>query len=178
MSFDSLGLAEPLLRAVHEQGYTVPTPIQAQAIPAVLSGGDLLAGDEAVSGGIVWRAAAAQCAGRAVGIGCGAKNTGVGNGIVEYGKAILRPEADGTVTLFHSWTEMGQGCHTALQQIACQELSLDASKVRVVVDTMRELDTGQTTASRSTVLGGRAIIEAAMKLIEGTARSMGVDVTN
>ncbi|CAG1018612.1 partial ATP-dependent RNA helicase RhlE, partial [Burkholderiaceae bacterium] len=35
MSFDSLGLAEPLLRAVHEQGYTVPTPIQLQAIPAV-----------------------------------------------------------------------------------------------------------------------------------------------
>ena len=33
MSFDSLGLAEPLLRAVHEQGYDTPTPIQAQAIP-------------------------------------------------------------------------------------------------------------------------------------------------
>jgi len=106
----------------------------------------------------------AKKAGRAVGIGSGAKNTGVGNGIVEYGKAILRPEADGTVTLFHSWTEMGQGCHTALQQIACEELGLDATKVRIVVDTVRELDTGQTTASRSTVLGGRAIIEAAKRL--------------
>jgi ATP-dependent RNA helicase RhlE len=50
MSFDSLGLAEPLLRAVHEQGYTVPTPIQAQAIPAVLSGGDLLAGAQTGTG--------------------------------------------------------------------------------------------------------------------------------
>jgi len=101
---------------------------------------------------------------RFAGIACGVKNTGIGNGLTEYGKAILRPEADGTVTLFHSWTEMGQGCHTALQQIACEELGLTTDGVRVVVDTMRELDTGQTTASRSTVLGGRAIIEAAKKL--------------
>ena len=36
MTFDSLGLAEPLLRAVHEAGYDTPTPIQSQAIPAVL----------------------------------------------------------------------------------------------------------------------------------------------
>ncbi len=50
MSFDSLGLAEPLLRAVHELGYTAPTPIQAQAIPAVLSGGDLLAGAQTGTG--------------------------------------------------------------------------------------------------------------------------------
>jgi len=50
MSFDTLGLSEPLLRAVHEQGYTVPTPIQAQAIPAVLSGGDLLAGAQTGTG--------------------------------------------------------------------------------------------------------------------------------
>ncbi len=50
MSFDSLGLAEPLLRAVHELGYSTPTPIQAQAIPAVLSGGDLLAGAQTGTG--------------------------------------------------------------------------------------------------------------------------------
>jgi ATP-dependent RNA helicase RhlE len=50
MSFDSLGLAEPLLRAVQELGYTAPTPIQAQAIPAVLSGGDLLAGAQTGTG--------------------------------------------------------------------------------------------------------------------------------
>src|ERR1700754_1692261 len=50
MSFDTLGLAEPLLRAVHEQGYTTPTPIQAQAIPAVLSGGDLMGGAQTGTG--------------------------------------------------------------------------------------------------------------------------------
>ena len=102
---------------------------------------------------------------RCAGIACGVKNSGVGNGLTEYGKAILRPEADGTVTLFHSWTEMGQGCHTALQQIACEELGLPADRLRVVVDTVRDIDTGQCTASRSTVLGGRAIIEAAQKLM-------------
>ena len=50
MSFESLGLAESLLRAVHEQGYTTPTPIQAQAIPAVLSGGDVMGGAQTGTG--------------------------------------------------------------------------------------------------------------------------------
>ncbi|RFU46962.1 DEAD/DEAH box helicase [Paraburkholderia sp. DHOC27] len=50
MSFDSLGLSEPLVRAVHELGYTSPTPIQLQAIPAVLNGGDLLAGAQTGTG--------------------------------------------------------------------------------------------------------------------------------
>ena len=50
MSFESLGLIEPLLRAVQETGYTSPTPIQAQAIPAVLTGGDLLAGAQTGTG--------------------------------------------------------------------------------------------------------------------------------
>src|SRR4051812_33088233 len=50
MSFDSLGLSGALLRAVADQGYTVPTPIQAQAIPAVLAGGDLLAGAQTGTG--------------------------------------------------------------------------------------------------------------------------------
>jgi ATP-dependent RNA helicase RhlE len=40
--FASLGLAEPLLRAVAQEGYTVPTPIQAQTIPYVMQGRDLL----------------------------------------------------------------------------------------------------------------------------------------
>jgi ATP-dependent RNA helicase RhlE len=50
MKFTDLGLAEPLLRAVHEQGYEIPTPIQVQAIPAVLKGGDLLAGAQTGTG--------------------------------------------------------------------------------------------------------------------------------
>ena len=50
MKFTELGLAETLLRAVREQGYDTPTPIQAQAIPAVLAGGDLMAGAQTGTG--------------------------------------------------------------------------------------------------------------------------------
>ena len=42
LAFPGLGLVEPLLRAVREEGYTSPTPIQAQAIPHLLDGRDLL----------------------------------------------------------------------------------------------------------------------------------------
>ena len=50
MSFQELGLSEAIVRAVTEQGYTTPTPIQKQAIPAVLAGGDLLAGAQTGTG--------------------------------------------------------------------------------------------------------------------------------
>jgi ATP-dependent RNA helicase RhlE len=50
MSFNELGLSEAIVRAVTEQGYSTPTPIQKQAIPAVLAGGDLLAGAQTGTG--------------------------------------------------------------------------------------------------------------------------------
>jgi ATP-dependent RNA helicase RhlE len=50
VNFASLGLAEPLMRAIADAGYTTPTPIQAQAIPLVLAGGDLLAGAQTGTG--------------------------------------------------------------------------------------------------------------------------------
>jgi ATP-dependent RNA helicase RhlE len=50
MSFASLGLSDALVRAVTEVGYTQPTPIQMQAIPAVLAGHDLLAGAQTGTG--------------------------------------------------------------------------------------------------------------------------------
>jgi len=48
--FASLGLAEPILRAIADAGYATPTPIQAQAIPQVLAGGDLLAAAQTGTG--------------------------------------------------------------------------------------------------------------------------------
>ncbi|VFR85199.1 ATP-dependent RNA helicase RhlE [plant metagenome] len=50
ITFADLALAEPLLRAINEAGYTSPTPIQAQAIPQVLEGGDLLAAAQTGTG--------------------------------------------------------------------------------------------------------------------------------
>ena len=50
MTFDELNLAPAILKAVRELGYENPTPIQAQAIPAVLAGQDLLAGAQTGTG--------------------------------------------------------------------------------------------------------------------------------
>jgi ATP-dependent RNA helicase RhlE len=50
MKFEELNLAPAILKAVLEQGYETPTPIQAQAIPAVLAGHDLLAGAQTGTG--------------------------------------------------------------------------------------------------------------------------------
>ena len=50
MSFSTFGLSDEIIRAVTERGYTVPTPIQTQAIPAVLAGGDILAGAQTGTG--------------------------------------------------------------------------------------------------------------------------------
>lgn len=50
MSFSTLGLSNEIVRAVTERGYIKPTPIQMQSIPAVLSGGDLLAGAQTGTG--------------------------------------------------------------------------------------------------------------------------------
>jgi ATP-dependent RNA helicase RhlE len=50
MSFDSLGLSAELLRAINEQGYSTPTPIQTQAIPVILEGKDILAGAQTGTG--------------------------------------------------------------------------------------------------------------------------------
>ncbi|MDH2917489.1 MAG: DEAD/DEAH box helicase [Gallionella sp.] len=50
MSFASLGLSAEIVRAVTERGYTEPTPIQAQAIPVILKGGDLMGGAQTGTG--------------------------------------------------------------------------------------------------------------------------------
>src|SRR5439155_4039512 len=106
----------------------------------------------------------ARAAGKAAGLACAVKNTGIGNGIPEFGRAVIRVDDDGGVTVFHSWTEMGQGVHTVLQQVACEELGLTPDRVRIAVDTSHELDAGQTTASRGTVLGGLGVVAASREL--------------
>ena len=50
MSFDSLGLSEPILKAIKEQGYDSPSPIQAKAIPAVVEGHDVMAAAQTGTG--------------------------------------------------------------------------------------------------------------------------------
>jgi xanthine dehydrogenase molybdenum-binding subunit len=109
-----------------------------------------------------WDAAVAS--GMAVGLACGVKNSGIGNGVVEFGKARLVVERDGRITLYTGFTEMGQGLMTVLVQLAVETTGLPAAVFVPKVDSTYDLDCGQTTGSRGTLLGGRAVLDAAAKL--------------
>ena len=109
-----------------------------------------------------WDAAVAS--GRAIGIACGVKNSGIGNGVVEFGKARLVVERDGRITLYNGFTEMGQGLMTVLVQLAVERTGLPAALFVPKVNSTYDLDCGQTTGSRGTLLGGRAVLDAAAKL--------------
>ena len=50
MSFSNLGLSDPILQAIADQGYNKPSPIQAKAIPAILKGGDVMAAAQTGTG--------------------------------------------------------------------------------------------------------------------------------
>ncbi|MFA6954497.1 MAG: selenium-dependent xanthine dehydrogenase [Thermoanaerobaculia bacterium] len=106
----------------------------------------------------------ARAAGRAVGIGCGIKNSGIGNGAKEFGRVRLVVEDDGTISLYNGYTEMGQGLLTVLVQCAVEVTGLPHTIFHPKVDSRFELGCGQTTGSRATLFGGRAVIDAAEKL--------------
>ena len=106
----------------------------------------------------------ARRAGKAVGIACGVKNSGIGNGVAEWGRCRLVVEAGGTVALHQGYTEMGQGLLTILTQFAAEVTGLPASVFRPRVETTYALDCGQTTGSRATLFAGRAVTSAAAKL--------------
>jgi xanthine dehydrogenase molybdenum-binding subunit len=105
-----------------------------------------------------------NASGHAVGIACGLKNTGLGNGVVEWGKARLVVERDGTVTIHVGYTEMGQGLLTVLTQFAAEVTGLPAAVFRPRVDTTFALGCGQTTGSRATLFAGNAVVSAARRL--------------
>ena len=99
--------------------------------------------------------------GRAVGIACAVKNSGIGNGALEYGKCRLEVEANGTVSLYIGFTEMGQGLLTILTQCAAEVTGLASTVFRPKVNSRHEIGVGQTTGSRGTLLAGRAVEKAA-----------------
>jgi xanthine dehydrogenase molybdenum-binding subunit len=103
---------------------------------------------------------AARADGKAVGLGLALKNSGLGNGFVEISRSVVRFEDDGTVEVRHCWTEMGQGVHTVALQVAVEELGIDPDRIRVVVDTTRELGAGQTTGSRGTLMASGSVADA------------------
>ncbi len=102
----------------------------------------------------------AVTAGRAVGLGLGLKNSGLGNGFKEIARAVVHFRPDGRVEVRHCWTEMGQGVHTVALQVAVEELGIAADRIEVIVDSTRELGAGQTTGSRGTLMGAGSVAEA------------------
>jgi xanthine dehydrogenase molybdenum-binding subunit len=116
----------------------------------------------------------ARADGSAVGLGLGLKNSGLGNGFKEVTGAVVRFGEDGTVEVRHGWTEMGQGVHTVALQVAVEELGVDPGRVRVIVDTTRELGFGQTTGSRGTLMGAGAV-KAACETAKAAGCAVGVD---
>ena len=117
---------------------------------------------------------AAIAAGKAVGLGLGLKNSGLGNGFKEISKAVVRFKSNGRIEIRHGWTEMGQGINTVAAQVAVEELEVDASFIDVIVDTTRELGFGQTTGSRGTLMGAGAVKHACQVAI-ASGREVEVD---
>ena len=103
---------------------------------------------------------AAIAAGKAVGLGLGLKNSGLGKGFKEISKAVVHFKHDGRIEVRHGWTEMGQGINTVAAQVAVHELGVDAALIDVIVDTTRELGFGQTTGSRGTLMGAGSVKNA------------------
>lgn len=120
----------------------------------------------------------ARAAGKAVGIGLGLKNSGLGNGFKEITRAVVRIEEDGSLEIRHGWTEMGQGINTVALQVVIEELGhllpIDPAHVKVVVDTTRELGLGQTTGSRGTLMGAGAV-QAACATAKSAGLRRGID---
>jgi xanthine dehydrogenase molybdenum-binding subunit len=116
----------------------------------------------------------AIASGQAVGLGLGLKNSGLGNGFKEVSGAVVHFRADGIVEVRHGWTEMGQGINTVALQVAVHELGIDPDKIRVIVDTTRELGFGQTTGSRGTLMGAGAV-KAACEAARSADCAVGVD---
>ncbi len=119
---------------------------------------------------------AALAAGKAVGMGLGLKNSGLGNGQREVCAAVIRfrspadPGGVGKVEVRHGFTEMGQGVHTVAMQTAVTELGIDPARIEIIVDTTRPLGFGQTTGSRGTLMVAASVQKAcAVALAAGCA---------
>ncbi|MBI4912692.1 MAG: selenium-dependent xanthine dehydrogenase [Acidobacteria bacterium] len=108
------------------------------------------------------------------GLAAGIKNTGIGCGMPDVGRARVVVEAPDRVVVHHGWCEMGQGVYTMAIQALVEETGLDPACVQVEVDTDAEVAAGMTTASRGTSLLGHAVRAAGQKLRDDLAASGGL----
>jgi len=111
------------------------------------------------------------------GLACGIKNSGIGNGMIDFSDVIIEIQSPEHVILHHGWTEMGQGIHTIAIQTLCTETGINPDIVEVRVTTSSGIKTGMTTSSRATVLLGNAIMDAARVLLEDLEGKTLADLT-
>jgi xanthine dehydrogenase molybdenum-binding subunit len=86
------------------------------------------------------------------GIACGIKNTGIGNGMEDVGRVAIEVVDGGRLEVLTGYTEMGQGLHTILRQVVCQETGLQPEIMTVRTTSGPDIECGMTTASRATAL--------------------------
>ncbi len=98
------------------------------------------------------------------GIGCGIKNTGIGNGMDDSGRILLRVLEGGRIEILTGYTEMGQGMNTILLQVVTEESGVDPGIMTVRTASDPRVLCGMTTASRATALLTAAGRIAALKL--------------
>ncbi len=110
---------------------------------------------------------------RYAGIGCGIKNTGIGNGMDDSGRLLLRAKADGRLEILTGYTEMGQGLFTVLRQVVHHETGLPVDVMDVKTASDPRVVCGMTTASRATALLTEAGRIAAQKLAADLAAGGG-----
>jgi len=101
-----------------------------------------------------------------VGIGCGIKSTGLGNGVRETGNVKISVLPNGRVAAYTGHTEMGQGLFTNLRQAIVEETGIAAENIDVGWAPELGAKSGETWASRGTTLTCAAAIEASQKFNE------------
>ncbi len=98
------------------------------------------------------------------GIGCGIKSTGIGNGTIDSGHAVIRVLEGGRLEILTGYTEMGQGVFTTIRQAVCEETGLPIDRMSVRWDKEMGAKCGETWASRATTLSCAASQRAASQL--------------
>ena len=122
---------------------------------------DLIGDINLIAKGLEWDRPAPPNVGRGMGVGL------LAAGSRPVSTAIVRMEADGSVTVLVSTTELGQGARTVMSQLVSQELAVPLSQIRVPDgDTQITPYDRSTGASRSTTIAGKAVNLAAIEIRE------------
>jgi len=102
---------------------------------------------------------------KGIGMAISYRGCSLGAEAVDVAGVILSIQKDGTLYIYSGLAENGQGLKTAFSQIVAEELGIDIEKINfMVVDTLVSPDSGSTVASRATLVGGNASLDAARKL--------------